>query len=139
MQTFTKLMNVFSYTFYVATFTTLSKFSLFQLYEKDRPYHDFDYIILLNEKNGIHKSKSYRHGKAAADFVDVSGSEMKSVFLYKLKTVYCISQRKGGSTDSSVQKQETLHVSFLHKLRSKCHFLEWKHQSMLTQVAYKKA
>ena len=87
--------------------------SAYYLCKKERPYSDFKDLIILQEKNGMKKSESYKNDRAAASFVDIIGWEMRSEFLNELKQARYFTLLTDGSTDSSILEQEVLYVLFV--------------------------
>ena len=83
--------------------------SIYYLAKKERPFSDFDNLLVLEEKNGMKKTQGNRINRAAASIIDFVGKSMKD---YLVKDHY-YAILTDGSTDSGILKQEALYVLFL--------------------------
>ena len=73
--------------------------------KKERPFSNFEDLLVLEEKFGVRKTQDYRTDRAAASFVDFVGKSMRDDLVKELLSVHYYAILTDGSTDSSILKQ----------------------------------
>ena len=83
----------------------------YYLAKKEKPPSDFEYLLALQDKNGLSEkiTKAYRNGRQRAVFTEYI-TEVTSERLGKCKIFSCLND---SGTDASVVEQELVYVFFL--------------------------
>ena len=81
--------------------------------KKERPFSDIEDLLVLEEKNGMKKTRRYCTDRAAASFVNLVGKSIKDDLVKDLLSAHYYAILTDGSTDSSILQQEALYVLFL--------------------------
>ena len=87
--------------------------SPYYLAKKERLFNDFEYLLVLEEKNGMKRTQGYHTDRTAASFANFVGKTTKDDLVKDLLSKYYYVVLTGGSTDSSILEQEALYVLFL--------------------------